>query len=39
MNEDIYIQEQIPTDEDAYAKALMNEQAMLNLCSPENRSI
>jgi hypothetical protein len=39
MNEDIYTQEQIPTDEDAYAKAMMNEQAMLNLCPPENRSI
>jgi hypothetical protein len=39
MNEDIYIQEQIPTDAGDFAKALMNEQAMLNLCSPENRSI
>lgn len=38
MNDDLYIQEQ-NTDEDAYAQALLNEQAMLNMCSPENRSI
>jgi hypothetical protein len=40
MNDDIYIQEQIPTDDDAHAKALMNEQLMRNLCtSDETRSI
>jgi hypothetical protein len=39
MNEDIYNQEQIPTDEDDYAKALANEQMMLNMCPSENRSI
>jgi len=39
MNDDIYIQEQIPTEEDAYARALLNEQAMLNMCPPENQAI
>jgi len=39
MNDDIYIEEQIPADQDTYALALQNEQAMLNMCPPENRSI
>jgi hypothetical protein len=40
MNEDAYIEEQIPADQDAYALALQNEQAMRNMCpSDETRSL
>jgi hypothetical protein len=39
MNEDATIQEQISAEEESYGLALQNEQAMMNMCSPENRSI
>ena len=40
MNDDLYIQEQIPADQDAYALALQNEQAMRNMCpNDETRSM
>jgi len=41
MNDnDIHCEEQNPPIEtDPHALALQNEQAMLNMCAPENRSI
>lgn len=39
MNEDTYCEEQNPSDPDAYALALQNEQLMRNMCpNDETRS-